>query len=92
RLGGGREFSAQGITQYTAPFGWITYPQAMAMWARRHIVKYGTTAEQLGQVAITFRENAGRNEAAMQRAPITMVDYLASRMIVEPFRMLDICL
>ncbi|MBN9524646.1 MAG: acetyl-CoA acetyltransferase [Alphaproteobacteria bacterium] len=92
RLGGGREFSAQGITQYTAPFGWITYPQAMAMWVRRHIVKYGTTAEQLGQVAITFRENAGRNEAAMQRAPITMDDYLASRMIVEPFRMLDICL
>ena len=26
RLGGGREMSARGITQYTAPFGWITYP------------------------------------------------------------------
>ncbi|WP_137389892.1 thiolase C-terminal domain-containing protein [Rhodoligotrophos defluvii] len=92
RLGGGREFQARGITQYTAPFGWITYPQAMAMWCRRHMIEYGTTAEQLGSVAITFRENASLNERAMQREPITMDDYMASRFIVEPFRMLDICL
>ena len=26
RLGGGRELGSRGITQYTAPFGWITYP------------------------------------------------------------------
>lgn len=92
RLGGGRELSARGITQYTAPFGWITYPQAMAMWCRRHMIEYGTTAEQLGTVAVTCRENAGRNPRAMQREAITMDDYLASRAIVEPFRLLDICL
>ncbi|MEI9992006.1 MAG: hypothetical protein WDM86_18445 [Rhizomicrobium sp.] len=92
RLGGGRDLSAHGITQYTAPFGWITYPQAMAMWCRRHIIKYGTAPEQLGEIAVTFRENATRNPRAMQRQPITMADYLDSRMIVEPFRMLDICL
>ncbi|MGF7159392.1 acetyl-CoA acetyltransferase [Rhodoligotrophos appendicifer] len=92
RLGGGREMQARGITQYTAPFGWITYPQAMAMWARRHMIKYGTNAEQLGHIAVTFRDNASLNERAMQRTPITMDDYMASRFIVEPFRMLDICL
>jgi acetyl-CoA acetyltransferase len=92
RLGGGREFEARGITQYTAPFGWITYPQAMAMWCRRHIVEYGTTPEQLGEVAISSRRNAALNERAMQRAPIDMDDYLTSRFIVEPFRLLDICL
>lgn len=92
RLGGGREFTARGITQYTAPFGWITYPQAMAMWCRRHMIRYGTTAEQLGAVALTCRENAAANPAAMQREPITMDDYMASRPIVEPFRLLDICL
>ncbi len=48
RLGGGREMSARGVTQFTAPFGWITYPQAMAMWCRRHMIKYGTRSEQLG--------------------------------------------
>ncbi len=92
RLGGGREFAAHGITQFTAPFGWITYPQAMAMWCRRHMIRYGTTAEQLGAVAVTCRENASANPRAMQRDPITMDDYLASRLIVEPFRLLDICL
>ncbi|QIE56713.1 acetyl-CoA acetyltransferase [Pikeienuella piscinae] len=92
RLGGGRQMQARGITQHTAPYGWITYPQAMAMWARRHMIEYGTSAEHLGQIAITFRDNAALNERAMQRTPITMDDYMASRFIVEPFRMLDICL
>ena len=92
RLGGGRDMNARGVTQYTAPFGWITYPQAMAMWCRRHMIKYGTTQDQLAEVAITFRENAGLNEAAMLRAPITRDDYFNSRMIVDPFRVLDICL
>lgn len=92
RLGGGRDMSAHGITQYTAPFGWITYPQAMAMWCRRHMIEYGTTAEQLGQVAVTTRANAVLNERAMQRQPMTMDDYLASRFIVDPFRLYDICL
>lgn len=92
RLGGGREMKAAGITQHTAPYGWITYPQAMAMWCRRHMIRYGTTSEQLAAVAISTRANAVANERAMQRQPITMDDYLASRRIVDPFRMLDICL
>lgn len=92
RLGGGRELAARGVTQYTAPFGWITYPQAMAMWCRRHMIRYGTTAEQLGAVAVAARANAALNERAMQRDPVTLDEYLASRFIVEPFRMLDICL
>jgi acetyl-CoA acetyltransferase len=92
RLGGGRDMNAHGITQYTAPFGWITYPQAMAMWCRRHMIEYGTTAEQLGEIAVTFRANAVDNPRAMQRTPITMDDYFNSKMIVDPFRMLDICL
>lgn len=92
RLGGGRDFDARGITQYTAPFGWITYPQAMAMWCRRHMVKYGTTAEQLGHVAVMQRANAEANPRAMQRKKLSMDDYFNSRPIVDPFRLYDICL
>jgi acetyl-CoA acetyltransferase len=92
RLGGAEKFEAHGITQYTAPFGWITYPQAMAMWCRRHMIEYGTTAEQLGQVATTFRKNAEHNGRAMKRDTMSMDDYMGSRFIVEPFRLLDICL
>ncbi len=92
RLGGGRQMAAHGITQFTAPFGWITYPQAMAMWCRRHMIEYGTTNEQLGSIAVTMRNNAALNERAMQRQPISIDDYFNSRQIVDPFRMLDICL
>lgn len=92
RLGSGRDMSARGVTQYTAPFGWITYPQAMAMWCRRHMIEYGTSAKHLGEIAVTFRKNASLNERAMQRAPISFDDYCNSRKIVDPFRMLDICL
>jgi len=62
------------------------------MWCRRHMIEYGTTAEQLGVVATTFRKNAEANERAMKRDPLSMSDYLASRYIVEPFRLFDICL
>ncbi|MBW8812902.1 MAG: transporter [Caulobacterales bacterium] len=92
RLGGGRDMSAHGITQYTAPFGWITYPQAMAMWRRRYMIEYGADDEGLAEIAVTFRDNAVLNPRAMQRTPITKDDYYNSRPIVDPFRMLDICL
>jgi acetyl-CoA acetyltransferase len=90
--GGGNAARAAGITQYTAPFGLMTYPQAMAMWCRRHMIDYGTTSEQLGTLAVTFRDNALRNPRAMMKTPLTLEDYFASRMIVDPFRMYDICL
>lgn len=92
RLGGGREMTARGITQYTAPFGWITYPQAMAMWCRRHMNRYGTTSEQLGRVAVDIRANALDNPRAMMREPLTIDDHQNSRLIVDPFRIYDICL
>jgi acetyl-CoA acetyltransferase len=92
RLGGGRDMSAHGITQFTAPFGWITYPQAMAMWRRRYMIEYGADDEGLAEIAVTFRDNAVLNPRAMQRTPITKDDYYNSRPIVDPFRMLDICL
>src|SRR5258708_2778954 len=79
RLGGRRDLSAYGITQFTAPFGWITYPQAMAMWCRPHMIEYGTNPEQLGEIAVTFRESAMLNPRAMQREPMSMDDYMGSR-------------
>jgi acetyl-CoA acetyltransferase len=53
---------------------------------------YGTTEEQLGSVAITTREYAVMNERAVMRKPMTMEDYLGSRMIAWPLRLFDICL
>jgi acetyl-CoA acetyltransferase len=59
------------------------------MWARRHQHLYGSTCEDLGQIAVTQRAHAVRNEHAVMRTPLTMDDYLAGRWINEPFRVYD---
>jgi acetyl-CoA acetyltransferase len=63
-----------------------------ALAARRHMMTYGTTSEQLGHIAIAQRQWAALNPLAQLREPITMADYLAARWIAEPFRLLDCCL
>jgi acetyl-CoA acetyltransferase len=60
--------------------------------ASRHMALYGTTTEQLGEVAVAARGHAVLNPMAMMRSPITLADHQSSRMIVEPFRLLDCCL
>ncbi len=79
-------------TQYKAPYGLIAPAHEFSMFARAHMEQFGTTSEQLGSIAISERANACLNERAMKREPITMDDYLASRWIAEPFRLLDCCL
>src|SRR5262249_21514451 len=72
--------------------GYIAPSQEIAMAARAHMLKYGTTSEDLGRIAILNRTHALDNERAMMRTPMTMDDYLESRWIVEPFRKYDCCL
>lgn len=63
-----------------------------AMMARYHMLKYGTTSRQLGEVAVTFRKHACINPIAQMRTPITIEDHQNSRMICDPLRLLDCCL
>jgi acetyl-CoA acetyltransferase len=71
------------------PFGAPSAANIIAMYAQRHFHEFGTTREQMGQIALVQRENAGRNPDAIYRAPLTMDDYLAARMISEPFCLYD---
>jgi acetyl-CoA acetyltransferase len=63
-----------------------------ALAARRHMERFGTTSEQLGQIAVAQRAWAALNPRAQMREPITLADHQASRWIVEPFHLLDCCL
>ncbi|MEW9547813.1 acetyl-CoA acetyltransferase [Nonomuraea sp. NPDC050783] len=93
RMGGtGRGAPPGAEVQYQAPYGYLAPPQQYAMYARAHMLRYGTTAEHFGALAVTQRANAARNPRALMRTPITLDDYLASRWIAEPFRLLDCCL
>jgi acetyl-CoA acetyltransferase len=83
---------ASGWRGLSAAAGITSANQRYAMAARRHMERYGTTSEQLGAIAVAQRGWAVLNPLAQLRTPITIEDYLASRWIAEPFRLLDCCL
>ena len=75
------------------PFGMLTGAAAFALPFRRHMHLYGSTSEQLGKIAVTFREHANNNErAVMKDKTLTLEDHQASRMIADPFRLFDCCM
>ncbi len=75
--------------QWYTPFNVLSAVNLMAMYAQRHFHEFGTTPEQLAQIALTCRANAQLNPKAMFRTPMSMDDYLASRIISTPLRMFD---
>jgi acetyl-CoA acetyltransferase len=80
-----------GEMQFDAPHGYLVPPQWLALFARRHQMMYGSTCEDLGQIAVTERAHAVPNPHAIARTPITLEDYLEARWVNEPFRVYDCC-
>lgn len=79
-----------GDAQFTAPFGSLSGAQSIAALAsQRHMERFGTTEEMFGAHAIAQREFASLNDDAIFRTPLTMDDYLNSRYISKPTRLLD---
>lgn len=76
--------------EFVAPWGLFTAAE-FALVARRHMITYGTTHEQLARVAATIRNNGHHNPEAVyyRRGPYRPADILASRMIADPFHLLD---
>ena len=63
-----------------------------ALIAARHMHQFGTTAEQLAEIAVAARAWAARNPKAWSRDPITVEDVVTSRLICDPLHRLDVCL
>jgi len=74
------------------PYGWATYPQRYATICRRHMHEYGTTIDQLAAIAVATRKHACLNDKAFFRTPMTVADHHNSRMIADPYHLLDCCL
>jgi acetyl-CoA acetyltransferase len=75
------------------PYGLFTPGQMWALIAQRHMLEFGTLPEHLGAIAVTCRERANANPAAMMYdRKLTVEDYLAARFITEPLRLFDFCL
>jgi acetyl-CoA acetyltransferase len=95
RMLGSRGFQGRGARvpggmQYEAPYGNVLIG-SYAMVARRHMHEFGTTSEQLAEVAVAVRQHAQMNPDAMYRDPLTVEDVVGSRMIADPLHKLDCC-
>ena len=77
------------VTEFEYPMGAIAPAQLYAPMARRHMELYGTTVEHFGEVAVACRQHALLNDNAVMKKPITLEDHRNSRMIADPFRLLD---
>jgi len=78
--------------EWEMPYGLRMPMGAYALAANRHMAVYGTTAEQLAQIAVSTRQWAAMNPNARFRDPITIEDVLASPMQASPLHLLDCCL
>ncbi len=77
------------VTEFEHPMGASAPAQLYAPMARRHMELYGTTVAQFGEVAVAMRGHALLNDNAVMKKPITLEDHRNSRMISDPFRLLD---
>ena len=87
--GRGGTIYAGSFEQWSLPFGSAAAPVWVALFAQAHMERYGVTTEQLAQIALNGRCNAARNPKAIYRDPMTLDDYLNSRMISSPLRLFD---
>lgn len=77
---------------YESPFKPFLPPTAYALAAARHMHEFGTTREQLAEVAVAARQWALLNPAAWEKTPLTVEEVLASRMVSHPLTIRDCCL
>jgi len=89
----GTRFGADSFRlQFEVPFGLAGPPTGYALAAARHMHEFGTTGEQLAEVAVATRKWASLNPRALMRDPLTIDEVLSSRLISWPLRLLDCCL
>jgi acetyl-CoA acetyltransferase len=87
-VGGGEEVTDQ--WQYLTPYGYAAgIIVNMALTKRRWLAQYGRTEADFGQLAVNARRWAGLNPRAVLREPLSMDDYLGSRTVADPLRVLD---
>ncbi|MGH8920846.1 MAG: thiolase C-terminal domain-containing protein [Actinomycetes bacterium] len=76
-------------SQFRYPIGLSSYPQYIALWARRFMIETGATEEDLAAVVLRQREYSALNPRAVRRKPLTLDEYFGRGYVVEPFRSVD---
>jgi acetyl-CoA acetyltransferase len=69
----------------------LSMPALYAMRAQRYMHDYGVTVEQIAGISVKNRANGTLNPDAQMRKDVTVAEVLASRMIADPFTLLQCC-
>lgn len=79
-----------GRDQFLTPYGYLGGILVnLAMKKRRWMDEYGRPEDDFGRIAVNARRWSALNPRAVLRDEVTMDDYLSSRMVVDPLRVLD---
>jgi acetyl-CoA acetyltransferase len=74
------------------PYGLTSPAGGAALSMQRYLALTGASSEKLAAVPMSIRAHAVLNPDSIMRAPLTLDDYMRSRMIVDPLRLFDCCL
>jgi acetyl-CoA acetyltransferase len=85
----GKLIASARSSPWEAPYKPLRPISSYAMAAARHMHQYGTTKQQLGEVAIAARKWAQLNPEAFSRDELTMEAYLGARMVADPLGVRD---
>lgn len=67
----------------------LTFPSLFGLMANAHMVKYGTTEEQLAMVAVKNHHHGCLNPKAQMQREISMKQVLESKPVAWPLKLLD---
>ena len=68
-----------------------TNPTYFALYARRRMDRFGATEEDFAQVKVKNARHGAANPYARYRDEVTVDEVLASPMVADPLRLLEIC-
>ena len=92
RSDGGKLVTLADILPCERPYGALFPISGYAMVMQRHMHEYATTREQLAKVVVSASQWASLNPEALKREPVSVEEVLASPLVSDPMRKLDICL
>jgi acetyl-CoA acetyltransferase len=69
----------------------LSMPALYAMRAQRYMHDYGVKLSQLANVSVKNRKNGALNPDAQMRKEVSVDEVLSSRMVAEPFTLLQCC-
>lgn len=75
---------------YEQPVG-LSFPGVFGLLTDRHMHEFGTTEEQLAEVAVKNHFHGSLNPDAQHGREITVEDVLDSPVVASPFRLYDCC-